>query len=231
MEWKVEEMKLMNESKLFIGKERIYNYESKMSREDRIEFVDQLQDGKLTYLLNLIEKFNQDKENMPKDDWGNVKTISLKAWLKRNDTINGKDKRGIVDNWYHYGQFRLLSCERYIEDGIIRKGSYDTYDDLVDEVFHRQLKECENMEKKYFLEHDEYSILKKQVRDANDKYRTLFGLHLVFSSDGTISVGRDEDAFKNNREITIDECKELLFKYGLIEAYIQKLTQETEITY
>ena len=37
MEWKVEEMKLMNEVKLFIGKERIYTCEYELSREDKIE--------------------------------------------------------------------------------------------------------------------------------------------------------------------------------------------------
>ena len=51
-EWKVEDMALMNQkSGLFLGKEKIYNCESKVSREDKIAFVDSFQDGKLSYYI------------------------------------------------------------------------------------------------------------------------------------------------------------------------------------
>ena len=66
-EWKVEDMVLMNQkSGLFLGKEKIYNCESKVSREDKIAFVDNFQDGKLSYLLYLIDKFNEDYDSLTK---------------------------------------------------------------------------------------------------------------------------------------------------------------------
>lgn len=70
-EWKVEDMVLLNQKGgVFLGKEKIYDCESKVSREDKIAFVDSLQDGKLSYILALAEKFNEERETMPKDQWG-----------------------------------------------------------------------------------------------------------------------------------------------------------------
>ena len=44
-EWNVEDMKLLNQkSSVMIGKEKIYNCESDVKREDKITFVDKMQD-------------------------------------------------------------------------------------------------------------------------------------------------------------------------------------------
>lgn len=225
-EWKVEDMVLLNQKGgVFLGKEKIYDCEHKVSREDKIAFVDSFQEGKLSYLLELIEKFNADKETMPKDQWDNIKTVSLKAWIKKNDTKYG---RPIVDNDYRYGRYYILGMERFITyEG---KGSYDTYEDLVDELFHRQLKKCEEQERSYFLEHDEYSILKSKLREYQDKYRTSFGVHIVMCSSGEISVYNGED-YKTSREITMDELKDLIAKYEQVDVLIGKLTEETHIVY
>lgn len=221
-EWKVEDMVLLNQKGgLILGREKIYDCEHKVSREDKIAFVDSLQDGKLSYLLSLIEKFETDKDSLPKDDWNHVKTVSLKAWINRNDK---KYSRPIIDNWYHYGSYNLLGTTRWILSN--SKGQYDTYDDLVDEVFHRQLKKCEEKERSYFLEHDEYSILKKKFRERN--YCTTFGVHIITSSDENIYVAED---FDTKREITMDELKELLSKYEQLDALVEKLTAETNIVY
>lgn len=225
-EWKVEDMLLLNQKGgVFVDKEKIYDCEHKISRENKIAFVDSFQDGKLSYLLKLIEKFNQDKDNLPKDQWGNIKTVSLKAWVKRNDTKYG---RPIVDNDYRYGKYYVLGMERYITYDV--KGSYDTYDDLVDELFHRQLKECEKEERKYFLEHDEYSILKTTFKEYQNKYRTSFGVNILTCSDGKISV-YDGENYKTSREITMEELNDLIAKYKQIDVLVEKLTEETQIVY
>lgn len=228
-EWKVEDMSLLNErSLMYIGREKIYNCESSTSREDKIAFVDSLQDNKLSYILSLIDKFNQDYDSLPKQktylDKEEVKTVSLKAWIKRNDT---KYNRPLIDDSYHYGDYKLLGTTRNITNNL--KGSYDTYEDLVDELFHRQLKDCEKQEKTYFLEHDEYSILKKQLHEMLDKYHTTFGVNISYCSDGRVSIYSSDDS--KDREITIDECKQLLSKYDELASFIEKLTSETHIIY
>jgi hypothetical protein len=224
--WKVEDMVLLNQKGgIFFGKEKIYNCESQVSREDKIVFVDSLHDGKLSYLLSLIDKFNEDKKSMPTTEFNNVKTVSLKAWIKKNDTKYAPAK--LIDDNYHYGDYYFLGCTRNIQ--YQHKGGYDTYDDYVDEIFHRQLKECEKAEKKYFLEHDEYSILKQDLRDMSKKYRIAFSVSIGFCSDGSIFV-YDEN-HDNKREITMDELKELLDKYEQLEKFIQKLADEINIKY
>lgn len=224
-EWKVEDMALLNEEGgVFLGKEKIYDCESKVSREDKIAFVDSLQDGKLSYLLSLIEKFNGEKDSLPKDSWGYVKTVSLKAWINRNDK---KYSRPIINNFYTYGKYYILGVERWITNN--DKGRYDTYEDLVDEVFHRQLKECVKEERKYFLEHDEYSILKEKFR--NKKYGTTFGVHIATCSDGNIYIYEGDSFYESKqREITIDELKYLLSRYEELDKLVEKITEETKIT-
>lgn len=229
-EWKVEEMKLMNghndtDSHSGRYKVTLYACEDSVSREDKIAFIDSMQDGKMSYLLSLIEKFNADKENLPQKECmfgeSEVKTTSLKAWVKRNDT---KYQQKIIDDWFKYGKYNLLGCERNIQSN--RKGDYDYYEDLVDEIFRRQLMECESVERKYFHEHDEYSILKKQFEEKQRQYGTTFGVGIVTGSCG-ICVGD----FDNKREIAIEELKELLSKYEQIDALVEKLTAETHIAY
>lgn len=227
-EWKVEEMALMkNHEDVYRGryKTTLYACENSVSMEDKIAFVDSKTDGKLSYLLSLIEKFNVDKDSLPKKNsmFGEpeVKTTSLKAWIKRNDT---KYSQKLIDDWFKYGKYNLLGCERNIQSNT--KGTYDYYDDLVDEIFHRQLIECEREEQKYFHEHDEYSILKKRYREKN--YDTTFGVHIRDWSTGRLTVADDND---NERDITIDELKELLSKYEQLDALVEKLTKETHIVY
>lgn len=227
-EWKVEEMSLMNNHvDDYFGRYKVnlYSCEDSVSREDKIAFVDSKTDGKLSYILSLIEKFNTDKEKLPKKDsvFGEpeVKTTSLKAWIKRNDK---KYERPVIDDRYHYGKYDLLGCERCIQDN--RKGTYDYYEDLVDEVFRRQLMKCEEEEQKYFYEHDEYSILKKKFEKKQNQYHTTFGVE-IWTGTGGVRVG-DSD---KRRKLTIDELKELLSKYKQLDVLVEKLTKETHIVY
>lgn len=222
-EWKLEDMALLNEeSKFYIGKTRFYDCESKVTREEKIAFVDSMNDGKLTYILDLWEKYKQDEINLVKDRYGYVKTVSLKAWIKRNDP------KKILDDSYHYGGIRFI-VRRNIQF-LDKKGGYDIYSDYVDEVFHEQLKKCEKMEKQYFLEHDEYSILKEKYR--NRCHNTNFGVKIAICSDGEIYV-YDDDEFDNNkrRPITIDELKILLSKYDKLDSFIEELSKEVNIVY
>lgn len=225
-EWKVEDMVLMNNNHMDVGV-KIYDCEAEVSREDKIAFVDSMTDGKLSYILELLEKFQKDRDSLPKQtSYGGskwVKTVSLKAWIKRNDT---KYNKPIIDDWYHYGTFNLLGCTRNIETN--DKGAYDTYKDLVDEVFHRQLIKCEEEEKRYFLEHDEYSVLKSKLREYQHKYGTSFGVHLIISSTGKIAVYDGKD-YETSRDITMEELKVLLSKYEQIDALVKTLTEETHI--
>lgn len=205
MEWKVEELKIMNNN---------FPEQFSATREEKISFVDSFNDGKLSYLLGLIDKFNQDEPGMFKNRHGEVITASLKAWIRRNDT---KYDRPLIDNEYDYGKYNLLGCKGYIQYN-------DCYDkDLVDECFDRQIECLYLKEQKYFREHDEYEILKTKLRKYSNLYFTTFGVALIFCSNSDIYVGDEK------RKITINEAKELLSKYEQVDNLIKRLTDETNI--
>ena len=113
MEYKVEDLILFNEKKhvgTYIGDAYMYPWEHQFSTEEKIKFIDENyklkgNKGACTYMLNLINKYLDEKDNLPKDSWGNVKTVSLKTWLKKNDSWK------IVDDHYHYGSYYFANCD------------------------------------------------------------------------------------------------------------------------
>lgn len=226
-EWKVEDMALLNEeNNIFIGKEKIYKCEQELSREDKIAFVDSLQNGKLSYILSLIEKFDKEKDSLSKDKYGEIRTVSLKAWIRKNDT------KSIIDNWYRYGDYEIVGVIGDVEKGY-SKGFYNIYNDFVDEVFHCQLKKCREKEYQYFLEHDEYSILKKKFIELKEAYNTTFGVNIVISSNNDVLIYGDFADFDDDkcRDITIDELKYLIAKFRELNELVEKITNETNIKY
>lgn len=224
-EYKIENLELLNEKGgVYFGKEKIFSRES-ASEQEKIDFIDSHYDGIMTYLLQLKEKFDKDKETLPKDNFGDVKTVSLKSWIKRNDN------RDILDNIYKYGKIRKLNLDINIySDWNDLSGFYFTYGNIVDEVFHRLLKELKLKEKKWFEEHDEYSILKKKYREYEDRYRISFDVPIITSSNGSIKVAKNNDTFEG-REITIEELKLLIGKYEELENHIEKISNEINIKY
>lgn len=216
--WNVEEMKLMNDIGVNnIGREKMYSCEDKLTTEEKIKFVDEMQEGKLTYILELINKFNKDKDNgiIKTTSSGLVKTVSLKPWIKKNDS------KKIVDDWYHYGKFNFLRVGRYIQ-------TIEDREKYINEVFHNQLKLLESKEKQWFLEHDEYSILTNKVEDYIDKYGT-FGLYIIQGSDGIELTKSNSDW--EGRKFTIEELKKLISYYEKLSAYEKKLSEEIDIKF
>lgn len=222
--WNVEEQKL-RKNQYTIGRTKLYDCESSTSREDKITFVDSMQDGKLSYILSLSEKLEGDKDKMPKDNYGNIKTVSLKAWIKKNDT---KYSRPVIDTEYKYGSFYICGVERNI-CYINSKRRFDYYSDLVDEVFHHQLTKCEEKEEEYFHSHNPYSVAKFTLKNYMEKYSTTFGVDISYGSSG-IWI-KDENNRDNEREITIEECNELIEKYKMLDSLVEKITNETNIKY
>ena len=217
--WNVEDMKLRKPS-IFLGNTPLFSQENDTSREDKIEFVDRMNDGKLSYLLNLLDKWEEESPTMPKDTWGNVKTVSLIAWCKRNDP------RKMIDRDYKYGMFRLLGTERYISSERDHKGPWDHYGDLVDEMFHRQLVDCMHKEEVYFKEHDPHQIALHRVRDYIDKYHTDFGIHLVISSKEIVCWAPDGDIHKYMPQLTLEQCNFLIAKYENLDNLIKNMSRD-----
>ena len=221
--WDVKEMALLKEFKENNGKARdyIFKCESELSREEKIDFVDERHDGKLSYILGLVDKFNAEKDDLPKDSYGNIKTVSLKAWI----TKYGKsDYRRMIDD---YGKVYFVNCDRWIAHNM-DKTYYDTHEDYVDEIFHRVLYILKDEEKKYFEQHDEYEILKSKFRNDRN-FSTTFGVHISICSDDNIYVYNKEN--NDKRPITIDELKLFLAMDEKLKAYEQELCKQVNIEF
>lgn len=214
-EWNVEDQVLRTQtSSMYVGNEKIYDWESGTSKEDKIAFVDEHTNGQLSYILALGEKFKQDEPNLPHDRFDLVKTISLKAWIKKNDTL------GVIDNSYNQGKIHSDIVDRYIQH-FDEKGVYDLYSDVVDEAFHRTLKLLEKEEEKWFNEHDEGKVLEKRILKYLDRLPAI--LPFTYRSSVGLMLG-DENIDKDSREFTVPELREIADRYEKLDKIVNDAT-------
>lgn len=220
--WNVEELKL-RKVHIFYGNEPHFSAEDTTSREDMIRFLDDMNDGMMSYILDVIEKFKAEEDMLPKDKWNNVKTVSLKAWLKKNDPRNAFDRD------YRYGRYRFMGTERYINSDVNHPGPYDSQGDLVKECFHRQLKVCRYKEDAYFAEHDPHTIALNRVREYLEKYGTSFGINLGISSKEIVTDCRQwGNNSKYTPQLTLEQCNFFIKKYEALEKVIAELSENAE---
>lgn len=223
-EWKVEDMALMNEKgNIYIRNEKIYKAENELTREEKIEFLDSMNDGLTSYILGLADKLKEDKTNgvIKKDKYGQMNTISFAAWIKKNDTRNC-----IGNSTYNMGEIRFSPCRNINRlDTNVSMFRSSIYTDYVDEAFHIKLKDFEKQERQYFKNHDEYEILKTKVSEYSYKYGA-FGLNIWRSNNKGLSFYKNDNANSSERKLTLDELKLLNSKYEEMDTLYQKISSE-----
>jgi hypothetical protein len=223
-EWNVEEQILKN-SKYTSGIRRYsfneYPWEYEFSTEDKIEFIDKYASpsGLASYLINLADCLKAERDKMPLDNWGSIKTVSLKAWIRRNDS------KGILDNSWHYGHIVTKYLDRYIQ-AIDSKGNYDKYENFIDQMFYKLLSELCLKEEQWFAAHDEYSILLNEIKEESRKHGCL--VPIITGSKTQLSDGSDNFV---GRDFTLAELKELKAKYNELEQYIEKLKKSISFSF
>jgi len=182
---------------------RIYAWlmEDTISREEKIQTIDDYTGGKMSRLLNVIDAFEKEKNSFPKDSFGYIKPASLNEWLRRHpcDTISD-------------GEIYILDLSRSLEEYDRMRSGFEIYDDIVDEVFHKLLYRMEQEEQEYFYEHDERCILCRKVK--NHPLFGFFGnrLHLIISSRDGILAGNEEPLSVPQLKYLADEMDKLQAK-------------------
>lgn len=195
--------------------EVIYKEEREWTREEKIEFINNYTNGKMTKLIEAVNKFEADENNICKSVWGGYKDNSLKAWIKRN----GYDD--IIDNRYRIGQINIIyGFIRYITD-INTKGGYDTYADIVDEIFHRTCYELAIKERKYYYDNDTFELKKKEFK--NNTYVPLI-CDYGYSSGGELWVEKDG----NRIDLTEEMIDAILAKANELKAYADKIKADVK---
>jgi len=185
--------------------------------EIKIAIVDKFNDGKLTKALKVHEAFEAQKDSIKKDSWGSCKTNSLRAWLKKNDPD------GIFDIRFYVGRINLAGVERWIGD-LNRKGGFGKYESFIDESFYRTLYKMLGDEKKWFREHDEYSVAMDRVKKLIQNSSTTFGLRIIYNSEW-IKLHTKDDI---ERFFTLEELKKLENLYKKLDNFVNELSKEVE---
>lgn len=181
MNYKVDELKFMNMKKVPIyvsnprlrGGLHIFQIEDQLNEEEKLQFIDLMKGGIGTYLLTVIQKWEDEKDTLPKDNFGHPKTVSKKAWLKRNDP------KKLIDNNYKPGNYHLFGTKFNGLSLICPTTDYGysmehTKKGIIHQWFHDLCEELMRGEQKFFQENDPKQIKLTKVREYGEKYHIFF---------------------------------------------------------
>ena len=232
--WNVEELKLLNMPR----EDDVFACENLLSLDEKIAFVDSLQEGKLSYLMNLAKKYKEDICSLKKDSFDKPTEYAKKAWVRKNDTQEMLCRR--TDSCGDYGDFYLLGWQGNIFSYPHRLGFHtkkETEEDIIARIFHNQLEECEKQEYNIFFENNEKSQYLSSIDYKYYKYLGscdfAYGFHLSFHlpnnpSDVGFVEGYNYENFQH-KELSDEEVSQLdnyLKSLEELNNRIEKLMQE-----
>lgn len=222
MDWKVEDMVLMNMTPEKYKKHHedewgcgIYSFELTMSKAEKIEFIDKICDGLMSYSLNLIEKFNEEKLGF---STAYLTDASIKNWIKKNDT------RGIVDKDWYLGHLLILTSDIYLTKPRYYRDCYGIFNDFVDNVFHGLILDCIKKEHDYYIEHDEYMKLARELQTKSRGFNVSFKIDFRIP---VVCISRFEKDVIIDRDLTKEEVELLISKYDALQNQIDELIEST----
>jgi hypothetical protein len=223
--WNKEELRFKNIKAEPFGtlRKAFEDFASSVSYQDKFEFLDMGHDYKLTEIKRIVDLYRASRDELKYDSYGSVKTVSLKAWIKRNDPAH------VFDIEYSVGRTKGFYPEAYLQDlALVNdiKGVGDRFENWVNNLFVETCYKLRTEEINYFNSTDSYEVAKTALRQYSERYSTTFNKHLGFCSDGNIFVyedGEGEDVKKHN--ISIIEISEMLKKYRLLEKVDKLLTE------
>lgn len=212
--YKKEELKFLNMNII----NKIFEIEVELSLEEKIKFINEIEDGKATYLLNLFTKWLKDKETLPKGKYNKINTSSKKAWIRRNDKLK------IIDIEYDYGSYYFLGSK--YPDMDLKCPTTDwgynkqyTGSHIVHQWFHDLCIKLKNEENKYFKTIDPIEIKLKELKELAKGYNLSFGNKCL------------NDILWNNKlkeELTEEKLDKFIETYNKLDKFVDKLSKELE---
>lgn len=224
IEYKIEDLKFLNMKKIAVYKSSprytngmsIFEIENELTREEKIELMDEMRDDIASYMLNIIKKWEDEKEELPKDNYGYVKTVSKKAWIKRNDPLNIVNIKYIesLGSYYMFkNEFKGLSLEcPSTEYGYSME---HTGGDIVDQWFHDFCSALYLEEKKYFEKTDTKEIKLAEVKEKFLKY------HIYFDEIEINDIG-----YNGKKDVSEERLDEYIKAFDKLEEKIKEISIE-----
>ena len=229
MNWTPDKQILAKETPtVFINHVWKYNRDHKYSitrvltDSKKIDIINQ-HDKRFMPVLDLADKFQKEKDTIKKNYDGKINSVSYRAWLKRND------QKECVASTYYLGRVYNYDKDHYNHYYIATLGEPQNRQEFINKVFDDLLSKLRGAEFEYFLDHDEYTVLKSELRTYNHAFKKTFNGPLGFCSNGRILVmDVDSDA---ERDITMDELKTMISMYKQVEDFIAELSAKCDIKY
>lgn len=197
-----------------------YSIESTFTREEKIEAIDTYnqKSGILTYAIKLVDKWNQERHSLPKDNDGWVRTNSLKAWLHKNDPEK------LVDDWYHYGLFDIYHETFGIEQNTKRSGEFAT-DEVVDKLFHLFCANQVIAEECIYLEKDPKAVKFGKVRSFTRRF-SIFGTLMLCDFQHNLDSTEIENTDEKLLDTLIAKFEAFEKVYNTFNDDFQKIAKE-----
>lgn len=190
----------------------IFEIEKQLSIEEKIQFIDEMKDGVGSYLLNILTKWENEKDELPKDQYGNPKSVSVKAWIKRNDP------RGIIDTKFNIGHYTLFGTHHTTMSTVCQDTKYSNLEYIGEHIVHQWFHDlCEELyweERKYFKEHDPVQLKLRKIREYADK-------RILFDNEEL-----NEIIFKNKEDVPEERLDKYIEAYERIENEIKRISEE-----
>lgn len=158
-----------------IKSQTVYTIENELSSEDKIEIINYHTDGLAGYLLNLIDKYDREKDNeeiFVPTIWG-INKNSYKKWMKANDPRKVLSLFGPYPKYHLFGQSYGLTRVCPHTDYGYKLLYTDTF--IVNQWFHDLLRDLEKKETEYFNTHDHIQVKINKVKKLADGF-SLYGV-------------------------------------------------------
>ena len=225
MNWTPDKQVLTKETpNAFINHVWKYNRDHKYSitREltdgEKIDIIKQ-HDKRFMPVLDLADKFQKEKDTIKKTSDGSFNLVSYRAWLKRNDP------KEIIASTHHLGKVFNYTTGLFGGYYIATLGEPQNRQEFINKVFNDLLSKLRGAEFEYFLDHDEYTVLKSQLQ----KCKHSFGVPLVYCSDLRILITDKNSG--NERDITLEELKTLIAMNKQVDDFVAELAAKCDIKY
>lgn len=227
-EYNVADMKYYNEYKQATDEQAsIYNYsfseEMSLSVPEKIGVIDSAKDNFATKILNTAKEYTKDLESgviksTERFDECTPNINSLKAWLRRKQKKYDFGHMILCDGFY-IGRIFIGNGKSYWLQSLTTENKRIEF---INDVFHILLQNRANEERNYFFEHDELSVLKKEVIE-HPMFNVISFPYAISSREGLLVHSGTP---KTSRQPTIEELKTVLKEFNKVQVFVDCVGRE-----
>lgn len=221
-DYKIEDFKFLNMNKIAIFKENprndesmsIFQIENELTREEKIEIMDEMKEGVVSWLLGFINGWEKEKERLLKEQPVYSHATLKVNWLREN-TPCGFINSHRFENAGSYRLFKNNFTDLSLECPLTGFEESMEYSggDIVDQWFHDFCNELYLKEDEYFEKTNPQGIKLKEVRDKFLKY------HIYFDENEINEIGS-----KGKKDVPEERLDKYIEAFSELEEKIKEIS-------